>query len=80
MAKLAASKLGSNYVGTEHLLIAIIEDGESFAVRFLQMLGVDPQSVANTLSSALSDGIPSIKLPQRVPEGRKRRKGRRQCT
>lgn len=47
MAKLAASKLGSNYVGTEHLLIAIIEDGESFAVRFLQMLGVDPQSVAN---------------------------------
>lgn len=56
MAKLAASKLGSNYVGTEHLLIAIIEDGESFAVRFLQMLGVDPQSVANTLSSALSDG------------------------
>ena len=56
MAKLAASKLGSNYVGTEHLLIAIIEDGESFAVRFLQMLGVDPQSVANALSSALSDG------------------------
>ena len=56
MAKLAASKLGSNYVGTEHLLIAIIEDGESFAMRFLQMLGVDPQSVANALSSALSDG------------------------
>ena len=56
MAKLAASKLGSNYVGTEHLLIAIIEDGESFAVRFLQMLGVEPQRVVNELSAALSEG------------------------
>ena len=56
MAKLAASKLGSNYVGTEHLLIAIIEDGESFAVRFLQMLGVEPQRVVNELSTALSEG------------------------
>ena len=71
MAKLAASKLGSNYVGTEHLLIAIIEDGESFAVRFLQMLGVDPQSVANALSSALPTVIPSISFRQRVSEGRK---------
>lgn len=51
MAKLAASKLGSNYVGTEHLLIAIIEDGESFAVRFLQMLGVDPRALRMALSS-----------------------------
>ena len=56
MAKLTASKLGSNYVGTEHLLIAIIEDGESFAVRFLQMLGVEPQRVVNELSAALSEG------------------------
>ena len=37
MAKLAASKLSSRYVGTEHLLIAIIEDGESFAVRFTRV-------------------------------------------
>lgn len=56
MAKLAASKLGSQYVGTEHLLIAIIEDGESFAVRFLQMLGVDPQRIVNELSASLSAG------------------------
>lgn len=56
MARLAASKLGSKYVGTEHLLIAILEDGESFAVRFLQMLGTDPQRVAQELSNVLSEG------------------------
>ena len=56
MAKLAASKLGSHYVGTEHLLIAIIEDGESFAMRFLQMLGVQPQQIIASLSTALQDG------------------------
>ena len=56
MAKLAASRLGSQYVGTEHLLIAIMEDGESFAVRFLQMLGVEPQRIVNELSASLSAG------------------------
>lgn len=56
MAKLAASRLGSQYVGTEHLLIAIMEDGESFAVRFLQMLGVEPQHIVNELSASLSAG------------------------
>ncbi len=56
MAKLAAARLGSHYVGTEHLLIAIVEDGESFAMRFLQLLGVQPQQVVSGLSAALSDG------------------------
>ena len=61
MAKLAASKLSSRYVGTEHLLIAIIEDGESFAVRFLQMLGVDSQRIVQGLSAAISETRPAEK-------------------
>ena len=61
MAKLAASKLQSKYVGTEHLLIAIIEDGESFAVRFLQMLGTDSQRVVQELSAAFSESRPAEK-------------------
>ena len=61
MAKLAASKLQSKYVGTEHLLIAIIEDGESFAVRFLQMLGTDSQRVVQKLSAAFSESRPAEK-------------------
>ena len=61
MAKLAASKLQSKYVGTEHLLIAIIEDGESFAVRFLQMLGTDSQRVDQELSAAFSESRPAEK-------------------
>ena len=60
MAKLAASKLGSNYVGTEHLLIAIIEDGESFAVRFLQMTR---RALQMRCPRRFPTVIPSIKLP-----------------
>ena len=63
MAKLAASKLGSKYVGTEHLLIALLEDGESYAMRFLQLLGVQPQRVVQALSVALSEGR-AVEKPQ----------------
>ena len=40
LAMLQASQLGHNYVGTEHLLIALIQESDSYAVRFLQELGV----------------------------------------
>ena len=35
-----ASRLGNNYVGTEHILLAILADTDSYAVRFLGEMGV----------------------------------------
>ena len=32
---------GKKYVGTEHLLMGILSDGDNYAIRFLNMLGVD---------------------------------------
>ena len=57
IAIMAGQKLGSggSYVGTEHLLIAILEDGQSYAMRFLQMLGVDPQRIGTELSKVLQN-------------------------
>lgn len=43
-----ASKLGSNYVGTEHLLYSIMQETDSYAFNFLNELGVDLNSVMNT--------------------------------
>ena len=37
VAAVAGAQLHNAYVGTEHLLIAIIEDGQSYAMRFLQI-------------------------------------------
>ena len=57
IAVMAAANLNNgSYVGTEHLLIAILEDGQSFAMRFLQVLGVNPQRIASELSAAIQQG------------------------
>ena len=45
--------LGKKFVGTEHLLIAILSEGESYAIRFLSELGVDvPALTSRALSEA----------------------------
>ena len=36
-------KLGSDYIGTEHLLIGIMREADSIAVRIMLDLGVDPR-------------------------------------
>lgn len=52
-AIMQAANMGHNYVGTEHILIALISDGESYAVRFLQEMNVRPADVIKTLNEAL---------------------------
>ena len=47
-----ARQLGHNYVGTEHLLLGLIREGEGVAARVLLELGVDRKKVREeTLSS-----------------------------
>lgn len=36
-------RLGSNYIGTEHLLIGIMREGDSIAVRIMLDLNVNPR-------------------------------------
>ena len=36
-----ALRLGHDYIGTEHLLLGIIREGEGIAVKILRNLGVD---------------------------------------
>ena len=45
-----ARKLGHNYVGTEHLLMAILNEMDSIALRIMIDLGVDPQNFFNDFS------------------------------
>jgi ATP-dependent Clp protease ATP-binding subunit ClpA len=41
MAQEEAQRLGNNYMGTEHLLLGIVREGESIAAKVLATLGVD---------------------------------------
>ncbi len=51
MAMVISSRMGNNYVGTEHLLLAIISESDSYAVRFLNELGINIQAVADSLQN-----------------------------
>ena len=52
MSIAAARSLSSGYVGTEHILLAIIEEGQSYAVGFLKELGVNTEEIARQIISA----------------------------
>ena len=50
-----AKKLGSNYIGSEHLLIAIITEEDTLANRILQELNVDIDQLISLLNDALEN-------------------------
>ncbi|MCI9625930.1 MAG: ATP-dependent Clp protease ATP-binding subunit [Clostridia bacterium] len=54
-----SQKLGNTYIGTEHILLAIIMEGEGLAVRILHELGVNAQDLYNSLVQALTEGSPA---------------------
>ncbi|MDR0287293.1 MAG: ATP-dependent Clp protease ATP-binding subunit [Clostridiales bacterium] len=47
-------RMGNNYVGTEHLLIGILQEGDSVAMRILLDMGVDPQRLYTDLARLLN--------------------------
>ena len=54
-----ASKMGHNYVGTEHLLIAILEDADCYAVRMMFQAGAKPTDVVESVKDHLVGDPPT---------------------
>lgn len=54
-AMLVSSRLGNSYVGTEHLLLAIISENDSYAVAFLREMGVSENTVAQAISKSIQN-------------------------
>lgn len=73
MAIAAARSMGHNYVGTEHILMAIIQEGDSYAVRLLSDLGADPQTIFNDTARAV--GAEPPEPATRAPRGSASRAG-----
>ncbi len=48
-----SARVGSSYVGTEHLLIALVSDSDSYAVSFLNDAGVSISSLVEQVQNAL---------------------------
>ena len=50
-----ARKLGSEFIGTEHLLIGIMREGDSVAVRIMIDLNVNPQKLYNEIVKVINE-------------------------
>ena len=53
-----ARQLGHNYIGTEHLLLGLIREGEGVAARVLENLGVDLNKVRSNAVKMLGESKP----------------------
>ena len=56
LAREEASQYRHNYIGTEHILLGIIREGEGVALMVLANLGVDPEQIKKSLEERLTPG------------------------
>ncbi|MCL2085197.1 MAG: ATP-dependent Clp protease ATP-binding subunit, partial [Oscillospiraceae bacterium] len=71
LAHQAASELGHGYVGSEHLLIGLLEEGQGIASVTLQQSGVSPERLRSKLTEEMGQGDPNA-LPMQgwTPRGK----------
>ena len=50
-----AKKLASDYIGTEHILIGIMKESDSIAIRILLDLGINPEELYNDIACILNE-------------------------
>jgi hypothetical protein len=68
-----AARLNHEYIGTEHVLLGLVKEGEGVAANVLANLGVDPERVrreVERLAPAGPDAVPAGRLP-RTPRTKK---------
>lgn len=49
----AVSPAGHNYIGTEHILLGLLREGEGVAARVLETLGADPSKIRTQVCRGL---------------------------
>src|SRR2546430_11914498 len=62
-----ALQLGHNYIGTEHILLALIREGEGVAAQVLQKLGADLNRVRQQVLQLLSGYAGGRSIDEPVP-------------
>lgn len=56
----AANQMGTSYVGTEHLLLGILNEGSNVGLQVLAHLHVSPQQLVDALSALMGGGQPQF--------------------
>ncbi|MFH1963813.1 MAG: ATP-dependent Clp protease ATP-binding subunit [bacterium] len=63
-----ARRLGHNYIGTEHLLLGLIREGEGIGSKVLVNLGINLDTVREEAIKLLGGGVPSEKQAAAHPK------------
>ncbi len=66
LSYIEARRLGHNYIGTEHILLGVLREGESVAVRVLSELGVDSQKLFGEVVKLLNEKAPGVVKAQKT--------------
>jgi ATP-dependent Clp protease ATP-binding subunit ClpC len=67
LARQEADRFHHNYIGTEHILLGLIQLGQGVAVNVLQKMGLDLDTVRGTVEQQVGLGAPPEEPPQSVP-------------
>jgi ATP-dependent Clp protease ATP-binding subunit ClpC len=66
-----ALQLGHNYIGTEHILLGLVREGEGVAAQVLERLGADLERVRQTVIELMPGSSESAGRPPRRRRGRR---------
>ena len=67
----AATELGHSYVGTEHLLLGLMREGEGLAFRVLRRAGLEEKSIFDIVASRSGRGLAEPPALGLSPRGRR---------
>ena len=67
LARKEAERFHHNYVGTEHILLGLIQLGQGVAVNVLQKMGLDLETVRATVEKQVGTGQPDMKPTGSIP-------------
>src|SRR5687767_10765727 len=67
MSREEAHKLNHEYVGTEHILLAVLREGEGVAAAVLEALSADRDDIADRIMSVIKGGRPGQSASSDLP-------------
>ncbi len=67
LAREESVRLGNDYVGTEHLLLGLIREGDGVAVAVLKNLNVDLEDLARNIEKSISSSGGMMTIGQMIP-------------
>ena len=65
-----AASHGAGYIGTEHMLMALIREGDNYGLRILQAMGADTRAIYRALEQSMGGQSADLTGPEESPKGK----------